>query len=94
MKKKKANLKKLSLNKKVVSNLESQQANGGAPYSVNICPINTFYNCPINTLACPNTLICPIDTRLQCPIDTLVCPIETIECPTLACPIDTVGCPY
>ena len=94
MKKKKTNLKKLTLNKKVVSNLERQQANGGAPISVNICPIVTRFNCPINTLACPDTVICPIVTRFNCPIDTLVCPIETIDCPTLACPIDTVACPY
>lgn len=43
MKKKKTNLKKLALNKKVVSNLEKGQVNGGT----------------IVTLACPVTLFCP-----------------------------------
>ncbi|EDP97228.1 class I lanthipeptide [Kordia algicida OT-1] len=86
MKKKKKSLKKLSLNKKVVSNLEGQQANGGTIVS-QICPINTVWVCPIDTL------VCPIDTRL-CPIDTRVCPIETLDCPSVACPTDTFACPY
>lgn len=90
MKKNKKSLKKLTLNKKVVSKLEGLQANGGAPASGFICPINTIWNCPIDTLACPiDTLVCPIDTRWNCPIDTLVCPIDTF-----ACPIGTVGCPF
>ncbi|MFK7750079.1 MAG: hypothetical protein AB8B65_16930 [Kordia sp.] len=89
MKKNKKSLKKLTLNKKVVSKLEGLQANGGAPASGFICPIETRWNCPINTLACPDTWICPIETRFICPTDSLVCPIETI-----GCPIDTVACPY
>ncbi|AXG69292.1 hypothetical protein KORDIASMS9_01512 [Kordia sp. SMS9] len=91
MKKNKRSLKKLALNKSVVSKLESQQANGGAQLSVQVCPVpvDTFWNCPIDTLVCPiDTWICPIDTKI-CPIDTLVCPIDTI-----ACPIDTIACPY
>lgn len=91
MKNKKRSLKKLTLNKNVVSKLESQQTNGGTQVSVLIvcpidtlvCPIDTRWNCPIDTL------ICPIDTRWNCPIDTLVCPIETI-----ACPIETIACPF
>lgn len=43
MKKKKTNFKKLALNKKVVSNLEKSQVNGGT----------------IITLACPVTIFCP-----------------------------------
>ena len=89
MKKNKKSLKKLTLNKKVVSNLESQQTKGGTVVSIVACPIETIWNCPILTTNCPQTLICPIDTRWNCPIDTLVCPIDTI-----ACPIDTVGCPF
>jgi hypothetical protein len=86
MKKNKKMFKKLSLNKKVVSNLEIQQTNGGAIVT---------QICPINTLNCPGTWICPIETRL-CPVDTWICPIDTQICPieTLACPIDTLACPY
>lgn len=90
MKKNKRSLKKLALNKSVVSKLESQQANGGVQISVQICPDpNTFLNCPIDTWKCPiDTWICPIDTQI-CPIDTLVCPIDTLGCPT-----ETIWCPY
>lgn len=86
MKKNKKTIKKLSLNKKVVSNLESQQTNGGAIVT---------QICPINTLNCPGTWICPIETR-YCPRPTWICPIDTQICPieTLACPIDTLACPY
>ncbi|WP_156168442.1 class I lanthipeptide [Kordia zhangzhouensis] len=88
MKKKKRSLKKLTLNKNVVSNLENNQVNGGAPATL-LCPINTRLNCP-DTLICPiETIACPIVTRINCPIETLVCPIET-----LACPINTIACPY
>lgn len=93
MKKKKKSLKKLMLNKSVVSKLEKNQTNGGAPATL-ACPINTRFNCP-DTLICPiDTLACPIVTRI-CPIETLACPIDTIACPinTLACP-DTNYCPY
>jgi hypothetical protein len=86
MKKNKKSLKKLSLNKKVVSNLEGQQANGGA-FVTQVCPIIT--------INCPGTWICPIDTR-YCPKETWVCPIDTRICPieTIACPTDTLACPY
>lgn len=89
MKKNKKSLKKLTLNKKVVSNLESQQTNGGAPISVFVCPIETILNCPILTTNCPQTWICPVESRFICPTDSLVCPIETA-----VCPIDTIGCPF
>ncbi|MGH1385418.1 hypothetical protein [Kordia sp.] len=89
MKKNKKSLKKLTLNKKVVSKLEGQQTIGGTGFTVVICPIETRWNCPILTANCPQTWICPIDTRWNCPIDTLACPIDTI-----ACPIDTVACPF
>jgi len=94
MKKKKRSLKKLTLNKNVVSNLERQQTQGGAPVSlVVVCPINTRWNCPIDTWPCPiDTRICPTNTRLGCPVDTLPCPIDTRICPpvSIACPIDTI----
>jgi len=87
MKKKKLSLKKLSLNKKVVSNLEGQQTNGG---------VFVTQVCPIVTLACPGTWICPVETRF-CPRETWICPIDTKFCPTdsFVCPTDgTVACPY
>jgi len=89
MKKNKRSLKKLTLNKNIVSKLEGLQANGGAAASGLVCPIDTRWNCPINTLVCPDTLICPIETRWICPTDSLVCPIDT-----KVCPIETIACPY
>ncbi len=87
MKKNKKTLKKLSLNKKVVSNLEGQQTTGGA-LTVQICPINTVL-CPVGTWICPiETQLCPRETWV-CPIDTKICPIESIACPT-----GTLACPY
>ncbi|MCH2193425.1 hypothetical protein [Kordia sp.] len=96
MKKNKRSLKKLTLNKKVVSKLEGQQANGGTGiFTVVVCPIETRWNCPILTINCPRTLVCPIDT-LACPIDTIACPTDSIACPTdsIACPTDTIACPF
>ncbi|MEM6722283.1 MAG: class I lanthipeptide [Bacteroidota bacterium] len=95
MKKKKRSLKKLTLNKSVVSKLEGQQAVGGSPVSLLIvCPIDTLV-CPIDTLfKCPiDTLLCPTETRFNCPIDSLACPSVKICPPTsLACPSE--ACPF
>lgn len=84
MKKKKTNLKKLKLNKNVISNLEEGQVQGGTQVSVLvICPAPTLLNCPPQTLICPRTLDCP---------DTFLCP-QTLNCPqTLDCPSINVGC--
>ncbi|WP_430410598.1 class I lanthipeptide [Kordia sp.] len=82
MKKNKKSLKKLSLNKDVISNLENGRINGGAPVSVVICPIITRFNCPILTPACPDTLICPILTP--------ACPILTADCSLAGCPTDRI----
>lgn len=83
MKKKKTSLKKLSLNKDVISSLENNQVTGGAPASLWICPIDTRFNCPILTPACPIlTPACPILTP-ACPILTPACPISLAGgCPT------------
>lgn len=79
MKKKKMSLKKLTLNKKVVSKLEEGQVSGGTIVTL-ACPVTIF--CP-RTLVCPNTFICP-QTAL-CP-ETLDCPIETLACSFAGCP--------
>lgn len=54
MKKNKKSIKKLTLNKKVVSNLESSQANGGTIVSLAcpslFCPTN--FNCPTLAFNC------------------------------------------
>jgi hypothetical protein len=82
MKKNKKSLKKLKLNKNVISSLENRQVNGGAQISVFICPIITRFNCPILTPACPDTLICPILTP--------ACPILTADCSLAGCPSDFI----
>ncbi|WP_430410599.1 class I lanthipeptide [Kordia sp.] len=81
MKKNKKSLKKLSLNKNVVSNLENNQISGGTNVSVFICPIETRFNCPIVTLVCetlqiqcvktisPDCLITRVCSQLGCPSD-------------------------
>ncbi len=88
MKKKKRSLKKLSLNKKVVSNLDNAELNGGTGVvSVIVCPIRSvLIACPIRTLDCPKTFICPIQT--------LDCPIQTTNCSIAGCPIESVACPF
>ncbi|WP_420571532.1 class I lanthipeptide [Kordia sp.] len=72
MKKNKKTLKKLSLNKKVVSNLEKGQVSGGTIVSIVGCPVTVF--CP-RTVICPRTAICP--RTVGCP------PIRTIDCPSI-----------
>ncbi|WP_046758987.1 class I lanthipeptide [Kordia jejudonensis] len=79
MKKNKKSVQKLTLNKKVVSNLEREQISGGT----------------ILTAACPNTIFCPTrfcPTKFNCP--TLYnCP-TFVTCPTLGgCPSLAGGCP-
>lgn len=82
MKKKKKSLKKLSLNKNVISSLENGQINGGTGFSVWICPIPSLFNCPILTPACP--ILTP-----ACPTDTIIdCPIQTLDCSFAGCPSD------
>lgn len=80
MKKNKKSLKKLSLNKNVISNLENGQVVGGTVITIVVCPIVTRFNCPILTPACPDTLICPIRTFDDCPILTTDC--SFVGCPT------------
>ena len=80
MKKNKKSLKKLTLNKKVVSNLEENQVSGGTIATLVNCPQTIF--CP-RTIACPNTFICP-QTAI-CP-QTLRCPIKTLDCSFAGCP--------
>lgn len=83
MKKNKKNLKKLTLNKNVVSKLEEGQIQGGTVLTL-ACPQTVF--CP-RTLACPNTFLCP-KTAL-CP-QTLDCPIRTLDCSFAGCPTNFV----
>ncbi|AXG69291.1 hypothetical protein KORDIASMS9_01511 [Kordia sp. SMS9] len=89
MKKKKTNLKKLTLNKNVVSKLEESQVQGGTVVTL-ACPVTIF--CPRTIINCPDTFLCP--KTLDCPL-TLDCPsfggqgcgsfID--DCPSaLACP--------
>ncbi|WP_298419483.1 class I lanthipeptide [uncultured Kordia sp.] len=85
MKKNKKSLKKLSLNKDVISNLENGRINGGAPITVVICPIVTRFNCPVLTPACP------ILTNPICPILTPACPIQSrFVCSDVGCPSDFI----
>ncbi|WP_046758985.1 class I lanthipeptide [Kordia jejudonensis] len=85
MKKKKASLKKLSLNKDVISNLENNQVAGGAQISGFVCPIVTRFNCPIFTPACP------IELTPGCPILTPACPIESrYVCTDVGCLSDFI----
>lgn len=78
MKKNKKSIKKLTLNKNVVSKLESNQVSGGT-FVTTACPVTVF--CP--TKFCP-TVFCP--TKLNCP--TLG------GCPTFnGCPSLAGGCP-
>ena len=73
MKKKKISLKKLTLNKKVVSNLESSQANGGTFVTL-ACPTlfcPTRFNCPTLQFNCPTLNIIECQTG---PIKTIVGP--------------------
>ncbi len=65
MKKKKKSFKKLTLNKKVVSNLESEQISGGTGIT---------FACP--TLFCPTRFNCP--TQGPCPTLRIDC-IETLN---------------
>ncbi len=76
MKKKKINLKKLALNKKVVSNLEVEQTKGGTVVSVLVV-------CPINTAFCP-TRFCL--TQFNC--ETL----NIVECGTVRPTLVGPGC--
>ena len=84
MKKKKKNLKKLSLNKNVISNLENGQIVGGTLITIVVCPIITRFNCPILTPACP------ILTNQICPILTPACPITTTTNSAVGCPSDFI----
>jgi hypothetical protein len=78
MKKNKKSIKKLTLNKNVVSKLESNQVNGGTFVTL-ACPVTVF--CP--TRYCP-TIFCV--TKFNCP--TLG------GCPTFnGCPSLAGGCP-
>ncbi|QHI37934.1 hypothetical protein IMCC3317_33170 [Kordia antarctica] len=81
MKKKKKSLKKLTLNKKVVSNLEGNQVSGGTLVTV-FCP--TALNCPTR-FNCPTFGACPT-LRIDC-VKTLDsgC-IRTIDCSFAGCP--------
>jgi hypothetical protein len=80
MKKNKKTLKKLSLNKKVVSNLEGSQVSGGTIVSI-ACP--TLF-CPTR-FNCPTFGACPT-LRIDC-IQTLDsgC-IRTLDCSFAGCP--------
>ncbi|WP_430410600.1 class I lanthipeptide [Kordia sp.] len=79
MKKNKKSLKKLTLNKKVVSNLEREQVSGGTILT-SPCPVTIF--CP--TRFCPTKFNCP--TLFNCPTFG--------GCPTFgACPSIAGGCP-
>ncbi|MCH2193426.1 class I lanthipeptide [Kordia sp.] len=87
MKKNKKSLKKLTLNKNVVSNLEKSQVNGGT----------------IVTLACPVTLFCPTrfcPTRFNCPtLNIIQCgTIRTIDGPGCQSLVDgcqsALGCTF
>lgn len=88
MKKNKKSLKKLSLNKNVVSSLENGQVSGGAKISVQICPIETVYNCPtVSVYYCPIKSInndCPISTFDNGCLTTP--PVSRFDCSALGCP--------
>ncbi|PTX64025.1 hypothetical protein C8N46_101635 [Kordia periserrulae] len=86
MKKKKTNLKKLTLNKKVVSKLEEGQVNGGTLITL-ACPVTLL--CP-RTLACPDTWLCP--QTLDCPL-TLDCSFNGCNSFIDDCP-SALACPY
>lgn len=80
MKKNKTSLKKLSLNKNVVSKLENGQISGGTILSA-ACPRTLL--CPRTVLNCPQTFACP---------QTALCP-QTLNCPTFGnCPSLAGGC--
>ncbi|WP_046758986.1 class I lanthipeptide [Kordia jejudonensis] len=84
MKKNKKSVKKLSLNKNVISNLENNQVVGGTVVTLVVCPVVTRFNCPILTPACP------ILTNGICPILTPACPIITADCSLAGCPSDFI----
>lgn len=94
MKKNKKSLKKLSLNKNVVSNLEAQQTSGGTIVTRTGCPIpiNTLWNCPIRTIACPDTWLCITE---NCPPLTTDCPSFDGGCGSLVDGCGSaLGCPF
>ena len=79
MKKNKKSLKKLSLNKNVISKLEEGNVTGGTILTA-ACPVTIF--CP--TRFCPTKFNCP--TLFNCPTFG--------GCPTLnGCPSLAGGCP-
>lgn len=77
MKKSKKSLKKLTLNKKVVSNLEENQVSGGTLVTV-FCP--TQLNCP-TVFDCPT--LNPDCIKTLNPRD---CIIRTLDCSYAGCP--------
>ncbi|MBC8754384.1 hypothetical protein H2O64_06855 [Kordia sp. YSTF-M3] len=85
MKKNKKSLKKLTLNKKVVSSLEESQVSGGTIVSI-ACP----------TLFCPTRFNCPT-LQFDCPTLRIDCQqtldsgcIKTLDCSLAGCPTNFV----
>ena len=71
MKKNKKSIKKLTLNKKVVSNLEEGQINGGTGFTIIACPQSIY--CP--SVFCISAAIpCPIITTTNIPSIAGGCP--------------------
>lgn len=69
MKKNKKSLKKLTLNKNVVSNLESGQVSGGT-FLTALCPVTIF--CP--TRFCVTRFNCETLNIIECGLQTVVGP--------------------
>ncbi|MEM6717868.1 MAG: hypothetical protein AAF611_01000 [Bacteroidota bacterium] len=79
MKKKNLNHKGLTLNKNIISSLESQNVTGG---NTNSCLIDVDTNCA-QTVGCTFTVNCPPQTN-GCP---------TVQCPPSAnCPSQFISC--
>ena len=84
MKKNKKSLKKLTLNKKVVSNLEENQVSGGTIVSI-ACP----------TLFCPTRFNCPTfgncpTLRIDCKVTLDSGCVRTLDCSLAGCPTNFV----
>jgi hypothetical protein len=76
MKKNKKNLKKLTLNKNVVSKLEESQVNGGIVVTV-FC---------VTQLNCPTILNCPtLNPNCLKTLNPRDCLIRTIDCSFVGC---------
>lgn len=69
MKKNKKSIKKLTLNKKVVSNLENSQVTGGTFVTL-VCPVTMF--CP--TRFCLTKFNCETLNPIECGLQTVVGP--------------------